>query len=76
MIGKTKVKLDLLIDIDMLLMVEKEIRGGLCHAIHQYAKANSKYMKDYDKNKESSCIMYLDINKLVWVGNVANVICK
>ena len=73
---RTKVKLDLLINIDMLLMVEKEIRGGVCHAIHQYAKANSKYMKDYDKNKESSYIMYLDMNKLVWVGNVANVICK
>ena len=32
----------------------KGIRGGTCHAIHQYAKANNKYMKDYDKNKESS----------------------
>ena len=35
----------------MLLMVEKGIKG-ICHAIHQYAKANNKYMKDYDKNKE------------------------
>ena len=33
-------------------MKEKETRGGICHAIHQYANANSKYMKDYDKNKE------------------------
>ena len=38
----------------MLLMVEKGIRGGICHAIYRYAKANSKCMKDYDKNKESS----------------------
>ena len=38
----------------MLLMVEKGIRGGICHAIHQYAKSNNKYMKDYYKNKESS----------------------
>ena len=38
---KTKAKLDLLTDIDMLLMVEKGIRGGICHAIHQYAKANT-----------------------------------
>ena len=51
---KTKVKLDLLTDIDMLLMVEEGIRGGICHSIYQYAKANNKYMKDYDKNKESS----------------------
>ena len=50
---KTKVKLDLLTDINMLLMVEKSIRGGIYHAIHRYSKANNKYMKDYDKNKES-----------------------
>ena len=61
---KTEVKLELLSDIDMLLMVEKGIRGGLCHAIHQYAKANSKYMKDYDKNKESSYLEYWDVNNL------------
>ena len=42
----------------MLLMVEKGIRGGICHAIHRYAKANNKYMKDYDKNKELSCLKY------------------
>ena len=61
---KTKVKLDLLTDIDMLLMVEKGIRGGICHSIYQYAKANNKYMKDYDKNKESSYLQYLDVNNL------------
>ena len=43
---KTEVKLELLTDIDVLLMVEKGIRGGISHAIHQYAKANIKYMKD------------------------------
>ena len=36
----------------MLLMVEKENRGGICHAIYRYAKADNKYMKSYDKNKE------------------------
>ena len=46
---KTKVKLDLLTDIGILLMVEKGIRGGVCHSIFQYAKANKKYMKIYDK---------------------------
>ena len=48
---KTKAKLDLLTNIDMLLMVEKGISGGICHYIYQYAKANNKYMKRYDKNK-------------------------
>ena len=48
---KTKVKVALLIDIDMVLMLEKGIRGGTCHSICRYAKANDKYMKDYNKNK-------------------------
>ena len=50
---KNEVTLELLTDIDILLMVKKGIRGGICHAIHRYAKANNKYMKDYDKHKES-----------------------
>ena len=53
---KTKVKLSLLTDIDMLLMVKKGIRGGIFHCIYHYLKTNNKYMKDYDKNKESSYI--------------------
>ena len=61
---KTNIKLELLTDHDMLLMLEEEIRGGISHAIHRYAKANNKYMKDYDENKESSYIQYLDANSL------------
>ena len=37
-------------------MIEEGIRGGICHAVHRYAKANNKYMKNYDKIKESSYI--------------------
>ena len=48
---KTTVKLDLLTDMDMLLMAEKGIRGGICHFIYRYAKGNNKYIKDYDKIK-------------------------
>ena len=39
-------------------------KGGTCHAIHRYTKANNKYMKDYDKNKESSYLQYRDVNNL------------
>ena len=42
----------------MLSMIEKGIRGGICHAIHRYAKANNKFMKEYDKDKESSYLKY------------------
>ena len=60
---KTKVKY-LLTDIDLLLMVEKGIKGGICHFIYRYAKANNKYIKDYDKNKEPSYLQYCDVNNL------------
>ena len=61
---KTEFRLELLIDVDMLLMVEKGIRGRLCHAIYRYAKANNKYMKNYNKDKEESFLQYLDDNNL------------
>ena len=51
-VKKTEVKLELLTNTDMLLMVEKGIRGGICHAIYRYAKANNKSMKNYNKGKE------------------------
>ena len=60
----TKVELELLTDIDMLLMVEKGTRGGICQAIQSYAKANNKYMKSFDKDITSSYFMYFDANNL------------
>ena len=56
---KTEVKLELLTDIDMLLMVEKGIRSGIVHAIHKYAKANNKYMKNCDNNVISSYLIII-----------------
>ena len=61
---KTNIELELLTDYDMLLMVEEGIKGGTCHSIHRYAKANNKYMKNYNKDEESSDIQYLDANNL------------
>ena len=61
---KTGVELELLTDNDMLLMVEEGIRGGMCHAIHRYAKANNKYMKNYNEKQAYSYIQYLDANNL------------
>ena len=65
---KAGVKLELLTDNDMLIMVEKGIRGGMCHAIYRYAKANNKYMKNYDKNTASPFLIYLDVNNLFGWG--------
>ena len=53
-LNKTEFKLELLTDVHMLLMVEKGIRRGICHETYRYAKANNKYMKNYNKDKEES----------------------
>ena len=61
---KTEVELELITDPDMLLMVEKGISEGICHAILRYANTNNKYMKDYNKDKEESFLQYNDANNL------------
>ena len=48
----------------MLLMLEEGIRGGIRHSVLRHAKANNKYMKDYDENKESSFLIYTDYSNL------------
>ena len=45
-------------------MVEEGLRDGICHAIHSHAKANNKYMKNYNKNEEESFLQYEDANNL------------
>ncbi|XP_057305260.1 uncharacterized protein LOC130642191 [Hydractinia symbiolongicarpus] len=61
----TEIKLDDLTDPDMLLMFERGIRGGITQAVHRYAIANNKYMGDqYDPDKESSYLQYVDANNL------------
>ena len=51
-------------DVNMLLMVEKGIRAGICHAIHRYTEENNKYIKNHNKIKDSSYLMYFDANNL------------
>ena len=64
MLYKTKTKLEKLTDINMYLMCERGIRGGISMISNRYAKANNKYMTDYNKDIETSYIQYLDANNL------------
>ena len=57
----------------MLLMTEKGIRGGRCEVIDRCAKTNHKYMKNYDKNIESSYLVYLICKEFIWMGNVSKI---
>ena len=63
-------EIELLADIDMYLFVESSIRGGLSQISKRYAKANNKYMSDYDKSLMDSYILYLDANNHIRLCNV------
>ena len=60
----TGVKLELLTDNDMLMIFENGIRGGMYNAVYRHAKANNKYMQNYNENIESSFLLCLDANNL------------
>ena len=64
---ETKQKVELLSDYDMLMFFEKGTRGGMCYISKRYSEANNKYMKDFDTNKQSKFIQYLDANNLYMV---------
>ena len=72
---KTKAELELLTDIDMLLMVEKRARDGICSAIHRRAKANNKYMKNYNKDDNNlygrAISQKLPANGFKWAKNLS-----
>ena len=64
MLKMTGVKLEKISDIDKYLFIEKGIRGRISYIAKRYAKANNKYMNDYDSKKLSTFITYLDMNNL------------
>ena len=71
MLKVTVVKLEKISDIDKYLFIEKGLRGGISYIAKRYAKANNKYMNDYDPKKPSTFISHLDMDNLYgWVMSI------
>ena len=64
MLKMTGINLELITNSDMYQMVEKGLRGGVSYIANRYYKPNNKYLSDNDKNKDSSYLMYLDVNNV------------
>ena len=64
MLKMTRINLDLISGIDRQLFIEKGMRGDISYIAHHHAEVNNKYMKDYNPDRVSSYIMYLDANNL------------
>ena len=62
---KTRIRLELLLDPDMLLMFERGIRGGITQSVHRWAKANNPYMgSEFNPDEKTNYLQYLDANNL------------
>ena len=64
MLKMTDIELEEILDVDKYLFIEKGLRGGVSYIAESYAKANIKYINDYDAKKPSTFISYLDMNNL------------
>ena len=69
MLKMTGVRLEKIVDIDMYLFIEKGLRGGISYVAKRYAKANNKYMKDYDIKKNVEIYNLPGYELFVWLGN-------